>query len=220
MAESPRPTASADAAALAFSLCHEIANLVGAVRMHSHLLDTRMTPRELAGVSVQIDDLCARSAALIAHLRPLLDVPSAIVSPADPADVVAGLCDVMTHHGGRGTRLRFDRPTGLSPIEIEHEVLHHLLQSLLFVGLEAAEGRGTVGLSALRGDRDVVFSVDDDGPDDEDALDWRSRTPRGRPLVCAVADAIVGKRGGSLEVTREAGRTRVSLRIPTREERG
>ena len=68
MADSSLPTAGATAE-LAFALGHEIANFVGAVRMHAHLMDSRMSPRDLARVSVGIDDLCARSAALPACTR-------------------------------------------------------------------------------------------------------------------------------------------------------
>jgi signal transduction histidine kinase len=217
VAESPVPTAGTTTAELAFALCHEIANLVGAVRIHAHLVDARMTTRELARASIEIDDLCARSAALLAHLRPLLDAPSEITRPATPIDLINGLRDVMTHHGGRGTQLDFVATEGLAPIAIDQEVLHYVLQSLLFAGLEAAGGRGTVGLSARAEDDEVVFAVEDDGPVDEDPSAWRGQTARGRPLVCAVADAIVGKRGGSLEVTRAGGRTLVSVRIPARE---
>lgn len=215
MAEHPLPTAGTTTAELAFALCHEIANLVGAIRMHAHLVDARMTPRELARASVEIDDLCARSSALLAHFRPLLDEAGAITRAAAPLDLVNGLRDVMSHHGGRGTQLDFEAADGLAPIAIDQEVLHYVLQSLLFAGLEATGGRGTVGLSVQEGHGAAIFAVDDDGPVDEDPSAWRRQAARGRPLVCAVADAIVGRRGGSVEVTRDGGRTRVSIRIPT-----
>lgn len=215
MADSSLPTAGATAE-LAFALGHEIANLVGAVRMHAHLMDSGMSPRDLARVSVEIDDLCARSAALLAHLRPLLEDPAPVSNPAAPRDLVNGLRDVMTHHGGRGTRLAFEADTDLPRIQFDQEVLHYLLQSLLFNGLEAAGGSGRVVLAVRHRGDEVVFSVEDDGPVAEDPAAWRSQTARGRPLVCAVADVIVGKRGGSLEVARDEGRTRVSLRMPVR----
>ena len=216
MADSSLPTAGTTAE-LAFALGHEIANLVGAVRMHAHLMDSRMSPRDLARVSVGIDDLCARSAALLAHLRPLLDEPAPVSRPAAPLDVIDGLRDVMSHHGGRGTRLGFEADADLPRVEFDQEILHSLLLSLLFMGLEAAAGSGCVELAVRCRGGEVVFSVEDDGPVAEDPTAWRGQTARGRPLVCAVADVIVGKRGGSLEVGRDGGRTRVSLRVPVRE---
>lgn len=210
------PGAASDAATaeLVLALCHEIGNLVGAVRLQAHLLDGDMSPRELARASLDVDDLCARSAALLAHVRPLLVGPSGPVVTVSPGELVGSVRDLMARHAGPGVRLVADAEQDLPELAADRATLHHLLQSLVFGAIEAAGGGGTVRLVAERGDGAVAFGVEDDGPVGPEPEGGVRQALRGRPLVWAVARRIVGRAGGRCEASRSSGRTRVSLVWP------
>lgn len=199
---------------LVFALCHEIGNLVGAVRLHAHLLDEDMGAREIALASVELDDLSARASALLSHIRPVLSGPPERRGEVDPTALVGVVQKVMEEHGGRGTQLRVDVVPELPMIDMDQDAIHPLLTSLIFCAVEAATVRGSVTLRAEARPGAVAFVVEDDGPVDEDPTLWRDQMRRGRPLICAVASAILDKRGGELDVTRSQGRTSVALVLP------
>jgi len=204
----------AGSADLAFALCHEISNLVGAVRLHAHLLDDDMGPRELARASVELDDLSARASALLTHIRPLLSPRPGKRDVVVPGALVEGVRRQMDEQGVRGTHFTAHVETGLPALEIDQDVIHPLLMSLLFCALEAATPRGSVALRAEGRPEGVAFVVEDNGAVDEDPALWREQMQRGRPLLCAVASSICAKREGHLEAVREDGLTRVALVLP------
>jgi nitrogen-specific signal transduction histidine kinase len=204
----------ADEAELVLALCHEIGNLVGAVRLHAHLIDDQMGTRDLALVSVELDDLSARASALLAHPRPLLSNGPGTLAAVSPAAVLGGIQRLMDEHGGRGAKVSFDVAAGLPDLQVDLEVVHRLLESLLWIALESASSHGSVSLRAEAHPRGVAFVIEDDGEVDEDPALWGEQMLRGRPLLCAVAQNIVGKRGGRLEVSRNDGSTRVVVVLP------
>lgn len=199
---------------LLFALCHEIGNLVGAVRLHAHLLDDDMGARELALASVELDDLSARASALLSHIRPLLSGPPLRRGEVEPAALIGVVHKMMEEHGGRGTQLRVDVLPELPPVDVDQDAIHPLLTSLIFCALEATSSTGRVTLRVERRREAVAFVVEDDGPVDEDPTLWHEQMRRGRPLICAVASVILEKRGGRLEVTRDGGRTALALVLP------
>ncbi len=203
-------------ARLVFALCHEIGNLVGAVRLHAHLLDDEMGPRELALASVELDDLSARATALLSQVRPLLSDPAPGES-ADPASLVGVVGQLLEEFGGRGKVFSACAEPGLPPVAIAREVLQPLLTSLLYAALEAVDAGGRVSLAARATQEEVAFCLEDDAVPDEDPRLWAQQMQRGRPLLCAVADFLLQKRGGRLEVsTHEAPRsTCLRLIVPT-----
>lgn len=212
-----RPSVEDDAPIdLVLAVCHEIGNWIGAVRVQAHLLDDEMTPRALARASLEVDALCGRSAALLAHVRPLLAEAPGALGSTEPAALLASVREEMSAQSGRSLPLEIEggEASDLGPIAFEYEVLHHLLQSLVFAALEATAEGGAVSLVAETSDGAVSLGVVDEGPDD-DAAGWRTQTPRGRPLLLAVADTLVSRRGGRLSVERVDGRTRVALVLPT-----
>ena len=202
---------NSSAADLTFALCHEISNLVGAVRLHAHLIDDDMGPRELATAAVQLDDLCARSGAMLAHVRPLLSDAPASMGTVGPQELVQSVRVLLSQQGGRGAALEFGCDDALPEVRVDREVLHHVLQSLFFASLE---GASAVSLRATADPDGVAFVIEDDGGVDEDPADWRSQVARGRPLLLAIAENILAKRGGRLDVVRECERTRISLVLP------
>jgi len=208
---------------LVLALCHEIGNIVGAIRLNAHLLDPEMAPRELARTAVDLDDLSARSSALLMQVRPLLrDDP-----PGTPACDGVALLDVvrelLIEQGGQGTALRFDDVTSLPPVVIGSSVLRALICGFAFKAIESSEGRGFVRIGAERRADTVCFVIEDDAEVPDDPVTWREAARRGRPLQCAVASHILARFGGSLEVDRhtEIGRhtavTRIALVVPIAE---
>jgi len=205
-----------EAARLALAVCHEIGNLVGAVRLQAHLLDSEFSPKELATASVEIEDLCARSSALLSLMRPLLSrVPRGGEEGAVPAALLNALQYVLEDCWGRGVTLSLECREGLPDVAADFDTLQHLLLTLAFGAMEAALPKGRVYIRALPGEAsdEVCFAVEDDGPDEELA-DWSQQMLRGRPLACAVASRILARRGGRLEVDRSHETTRVALILP------
>ena len=212
MARADEPNPGAE---LVFALCHEIGNLVGAVRLHAHLLDDEMGPRELAMASVELDDLSARATALLTQVRPLLSEPAPDES-VDAASLVGVVAQLLEEFGGRGKTFVAHAEPDLPAAAIGKEVIQPLLTSLLYASLEAVEVGGKVALLAEVCEGEIAFSIEDDAVPDEDPTLWAGQMRRGRPLLCAVADALLRKRGGHLRVSfTEAPRlTRISLILP------
>ena len=105
-------------------------------------------------------------------------------------------------------------PADLSPVATDPDVIHYLLLTLVFDAVENAHHKGGVRVTAREVGDCVVFEVVDDAREDDQLLDWREHMLRGRPLTCAVADFILRKHKGRLEITFEDDRTRVSLLFP------
>ncbi len=205
-----------EATPLVLALCHEIGNLVGAVRLQAHLLDSEFSPKELASTSIEVEDLCARASALLSHMRPLLtDASRGGDQGVLPEAVLNALQYTLEDFGGRGVALSFDCQKGLPELSLDPDTVQQLLLTLAFGALEAARPRGCVVIRALPGDDagGVSLVVEDDG-EDEDLCDWSRQMLRGRVLACAVANRILVRRGGRLAVDRSQGITRVALVLP------
>jgi hypothetical protein len=203
-----------DDAELVFALCHELGNLMGAVRLHAHVIDEDMGRRELARTSVDLDDLSARASALLGLVRPLLSTGTRSPETVSVASVIQGVEGLLAGYGGRGAGLVFELQPDLPGLRADVMVLQRLLQSFVYMGLEAASGHGEIGLRAeLRGDR-VVFLVEDDAPVDEDPSDYRNQVRRGRPLLCAIAERIMSKQNGAFEVNHADRRTMIDFSLP------
>ncbi len=207
-------TIAEEDAELVFSLCHELGNMMGALRLHAHLLDDEMGPRGIARTSVDLDDLSARSAALLSLVRPLLtpDPRSAEIMPV--AGLVGNLEGLMAGHGARGTALTFEVEKDIPSIRVDVGMIQRLIQSFLYLALESASRTGSILLRAeSRGD-EVAILIEDDGPEGEDPAGFRDQMRRGRPLLCAVADSIMKKQGGRFSAERDGARTRISIILP------
>jgi K+-sensing histidine kinase KdpD len=151
---------------------------------------------------------------MLAHVRPLLSAAPQLVDDVAPDELVRSLESLMREHGVRGAVLDFACEEGLPALKVDREVLHHMLQSLLFAALEATSAKGMVAVRARLQDDLVAFEIEDDGEVDEDPAAWREQMRRGRPLLCAVAQNVLQKRGGRVEAARDEGLTRVALLLP------
>jgi signal transduction histidine kinase len=202
---------SEEATRLIFAVCHEIGNMVAAVRLQAHLLDDDLVPKQLAKTSVEIDDLSARMSAMLALVRPLMSQPRSEPTGVQPLTIFAAVQQALDDYGGRGMTLDVICESDLPGIVTDPDVMHHLLLTLVFGAVETAQHKGTVTVKASLSNGGVVFAVEDDAEEDTQLMDWREHMLRGRPLTCAVADFILRKHNGSLAVCREDGVTRVSL---------
>ena len=97
-----------DSAALVFAMCHEISNLVAAMRLQAHLLDEELDARGLAVASLEIDDLSARTASLLALVRPVLTEPLKDVPPIAAGVIALGFERALTEYGERGFEIVFE----------------------------------------------------------------------------------------------------------------
>ena len=203
---SPRPEDE-----LVFSLCHELGNLMGAMRLHAHLLDDGMGPADLARTAIDLDDLSARSAALLGLVRPLLS-PQARSPEIVPVELLVGnLEGLMVAHGGRGTAVNFETEPGAGGVRVDVGMIQRLLQSFLYLALEATAGSGRVKVRAATQGDEAAISIEDDGAEGEDPAAFREQMMRGRPLLSAIADAILAKQGGRFEAERDGDWTRITL---------
>jgi signal transduction histidine kinase len=206
---------SEEARQLVFAMCHEISNLGAAVRLHAHLLDDELDPRGVALASIEIDDSSARSGALLALVRPVLSQPSEESNHAEAEVIVLGLQRAIDEHGGRGVTLSVESPDGLPKVHADPQIMHYLLLTHLYGAIDSAGSGGEVRVVVESGDDEVCFALEDSGPVDEQHLGWKEAAQRGRPLSCAIADYVLKKFGGRIEVERAAKGTRTSIRVPS-----
>ncbi len=100
------------------------------------------------------------------------------------------------------------------------KALRAALLNLALNGIDAAGAGGVVRLSASRSPDGIVLSVSDSGPGPPDAIRETIREPfvTGKPegigLGLAVADAVAGMHGGTLDWRREDGMTVFEMRLP------
>lgn len=208
------PSFPAEDAELVFSLCHELGNMMGALRLHAHLLDDDMVPKDLARTAVDLDDLSARSAALLSLIRPLLAGDAQTAEVVSVSLLVQNLEGIMAGYGARGTRLSFDVESDLPPIRIDVGMLQRLIQSFFYFALESASRTGSVWMRAEARETNVALVIEDDGPPGEDPAGFREQMRRGRPLLCCVAESILKKRDGRFEAEQAGDRTRITLILP------
>ena len=197
-----------------YALCHELGNLMGALRLHAHLLDDEMGPKDLARTSVDLDDLSARSAALLSLVRPLLSPDAGTFEEVPAARLVQTLEGLMAGHGSRGVALKFISDPALPSGRVDVGAIQRLIQSFLYLALESVSRTGTVVMRAESRDSYVALVIEDDGPAGEDPEGYHEQMRRGRPLLCLVAESILGKQGGSFRAERAGDRTCFTLTLP------
>lgn len=202
---------------LVFAVCHEIGNLVAAIRLEAHLLDGDQTPLELARSSISIEDLSARVGALLTQIRPLLDPADPVERGGiDPAAMLAHLAEVLSELGGAAVAVDLNSAGGLPRVVGDPERNNSLLVLLGLGALESASRGGQVSVRAGADDasKQVWIEITDDGSEEPELDEWRTAARRGRALVLQVAEIVVEPMGGAIGCERQDGVNRMVLQLP------
>ncbi len=176
---------------LLLALCHEVGNLLAAVRLHSHLLDEDS--------AAQISQLAGRAGSLVALVRPLLTPAPERSAPLAPRAVLAGLRRGLDDTDAVQVRIDVESAADLPDVAIDGETLHHLLLAQI---LAALEERGTAAPLRVTAEAlgDGVAFVVADAPSADVALEAPGL--HGGALGRALAQTILGARGGRVEIQR------------------
>jgi hypothetical protein len=175
---------------LLFALCHEVGNLLAAVRLHNRFADEESGAR--------ISELTDRAGSLVALVRPLLSNPPPSVPVLDPLELLEALQRGLDDVGGARVRVELKSAVDLPGVAIDGETLHHLLMADLFAALENLPGGERVRVAAEPSPDGVAFTLEVPGGATPEAP---ARTLTGRALTHALAAEILGKRGGSVAAT-------------------
>jgi len=206
-----------ESANLVFAMCHEISNLVAAVRLKAHLLDEDLDARGLAVASLEIDDLSARSAMLLALVRPVLIAPPEEIPPIGAGVIALGFERALAEYGGRGFEIIFEIEPRLPDVRAEPEVLHYILLCHAYGAMEAMgtmDSGERIRIEVVAAEKEVIFAVEDQAPADEEHLKWWESSLRGRALESAVANYILTRRGARFEVRRRGDCNRTEIVVP------
>lgn len=195
------------------ALCHDVGNLLAAVRLSAHLLSTDNAETDRISTSRDIEELAALAGALLAHVRPLLAGARIVRVPVSPAEVLMALTRALKDRNTGGAALSIARGRNLPDVRVDPDALYHLLLTLVHGSL-AATPDGRVRVSAKHLGRRVILSVSDDGRQvDPDEIRCGS-TPRGRELAIRVADAVLRLMGGRASAELQRRGTRIDLFLP------
>lgn len=203
-----------DTHALVFAICHDVGNLLAAVRLQAHLLGDEVGPRALAQASVDVDDLSARAGALLAQIRPLLADAEDRRVDVPPVAVLAAVEATLLDEGLRGLSLEVQTQPSMPSVSLDADALKSMLVCQVYGALETTEAPGQIVLSCGQDGDELVFGVEDDAAADD--LDtWRVSARRGRPLACAVAAKILARAGGRVALRPHGKRRTLEFRLPT-----
>lgn len=189
---------------LVFALCHEVANLLAAARLEADLIREEASPAE---AGTRIAAAAARAGALVAQIRPLLEPHRNGGAQCDPLEVLGALRGVLDEESDARVRIELRRAVDLPHVAVPAGVLHDVLLTAIYAGLDENGGRVEVH-AEHRGDR-VVFTLDDPGQgaiEPEGAL-------RGRPLCLAIAEAVLRGSDGTVSARRTPTGTSVELSL-------
>jgi C4-dicarboxylate-specific signal transduction histidine kinase len=196
------------------ALCHDIGNLLAAVRLSAHLHSTEFAETDRVSVSKEIEDLAAQAGALLAHVRPLLAGPDVAGVAVSPAEVLTAVNRALKDREMGGAALSIAHGRNLPDVRVDPDALYHLLLTLVRGSLEAAAPNGRVRVSAKHQGRRVILSVIDNGRQmDLDGIRWELM-PRGRELAVRVADAVLRLMGGRATAELQQRGTRIDLFLP------
>jgi hypothetical protein len=188
---------------LLFALCHELGNILAAIRLQSRSLDAQSGAR--------VSELTQRAGSLVALVRPLLSPPPASVPLLDPLELLEALRRGLDDAGGARVRIELASAVDLPGVAIEGETLHHLLMADLLAALENLPGGERLRLSAEASPDGVSFVLEAPG---EAAPEAPALKLTGCALTRALAAAVLGERGGGVAVSGCAAGLRVCFRLP------
>jgi len=213
----PRVPAPQDPLRLTRALCHEMGNLLAAVRLSAYLV---VREREWEGVvegARDVDLAAAQAAASLALLPPLLAPSEKSPAAVDPAEVLAAVGATLRRAPGLEDRVAVADASGVPAVWADADALHHLLVQLALSAGEA-EGSGDrgLGVGVESGQAEVVFAVEDRAGPWPRLQGDPERAPRGRDLAAAVAATLTARWDGGVRVLARPGGSRVEVWLPAR----
>ena len=162
--------------------------------------------------SATIARVAARSASLLAQIRPLLSPSTTLEDTLEVMEVLdrlhRGLDDDCVSRVG----LDMKAASRLPDVSVNSDAIHHALLTEVYLALASLEPDGVVSVSACAMDGGVAFQVE---YRTEKAELEDSETLIGHSLAVACASAILSVSGGGVEVTRDDDSIRVSYRVRT-----
>ncbi len=199
---------------LVSAICHEIANHFAAVRLQAHLLNGELNPRNLAKASLTIEDLAARSSALLGLVRPILwgAEQSPILTEAQA--IAHGLRDELVGHGSGGVKFQFEFAEDLPEVHADAGVMHYLLLLHTLGALEAATTGDQLRIVVEGRDGLVAFVIEESATGAEELLNWSDASLRGRPLCSAIADHVLRHSDGELRISSDGSQFRTEFIVP------
>ncbi len=167
---------------LLFALCHEVGNILAAIRLHSRFVDEKSVAR--------ISELTDRAGSLVALVRPLLSDPPPSLPALDPLELLEALQRGLDDVGSARVRVELKSAVDLPGVAADGETLRHLLMADLLAALENLPAGERVRVVAQPSPDGVAFVLEVPGVESA-----------GRALARALAAEILGKSGGSVAVS-------------------
>lgn len=209
-------------------LAHEIKNPLGGLRGAAQLLDDELDDREQREYTRIIIHEADRLRNLVDRImgsyRP---IDTRVLNVHEVLEHVRKLVQAEVREGLTVTR---DYDPSLPPIHGDREQLTQVALNILRNAVEALQGHGEIRLRTRVVDpryigkqwHHNVLSVDieDNGPGIEEALQERifypmiTTRPEGNGLGLSIAQDVIHRHGGTIELESQPGRTRFSLLLP------
>jgi signal transduction histidine kinase len=191
------------------AVAHELGNLLAATRLSAHLLPHEADAAARARSALQLEELAAEAGELAALLRPLAGERRGRVVELDAGRALAAARDALGAQAG-AARLALRAPARPLPrARVDPDALHHALATLARAALAASAPAGAVVLSIGARAGRVVIEIADPAP--------LARGPvlRGRALRARLADAVLRRSGGRVDVRSTRAGTRVRVSLPS-----
>lgn len=209
-------------------LAHEIKNPLGGLRGAAQLLDDELQDREQREYTRIIIHEADR-------LRNLVDRIMGSYRPIDPRplnihEVLEHVRKLVQAEVREGLTVARDYDPSLPPIHGDREQLIQVVLNIVRNAVEALEGRGEIRFRTRivspryigRQWHQHVLTVDieDNGPGIEEALQDRifypmiTTHPEGGGLGLSIAQDVIHRHGGAIELESQPGQTRFSLLLP------
>ena len=203
-----------EAGRLVGPVCHEVGNLLAAVRLSAHLLGSDLPEGERARTASEVDALTAQAGALLAQL-PLLSGRAPRRGRLRAADVLEALEASLAVRPPGAAGLTVGAVRGALAFRADPDSLHHLLVALVLAACEAAGAKGAVTVRASAEGARVRLRIEDDGvPLERAPGPGPGVVLRGRALLVCAGAAVLRAGRGSLRVEPRTRGNRIDLLLP------
>ena len=219
-----RTEALSSLAVLAAGVAHEINNPLQGMLSHLKELEARLPPDSDCRHRAEMVEAGIRSIAdIVRKLLALSVEPDHARERAECASAVAYVCQLLGPQFARGGVRVENGVDGEGPrLDLEQRELIQILTNLMLNARDAMPEGGEIRLTAEAGDDVTLLRVHDSGTGIDPAILSQVFTPffttkgrRGTGLGLSVADSIMRKCGGAIEVDSEPGRgTIFVLKLP------